>query len=96
MTRIPVPPAVLLARLSGAIVAVRHHDAKAAQELLLGVLAALASVRPRQPVRVACERVEAFAPWDAAIVDTLAEVRSLAIGDAVGADSVECDGRRLR
>ena len=52
MTRIPVPPAVLLSRLSGAIGALRHNDAKAAQELLLGALAVLASVRPMQPERV--------------------------------------------
>ena len=52
MTTHLVPPAALLTRLSGAIVAVRHNDAKAAQELLLGALAVLASVRPEQPVCV--------------------------------------------
>jgi hypothetical protein len=85
-----IDKAAIISRLRGAIVAVEHNDHKAAEELVTGVLEDVVRGRDYDA------RQALLRGMDRETGRTLAEVRALAMGEAVDADSVECDGRSLR
>ena len=65
----------ILPRVHGALVAIEHGDAEAAQSLLAGALAEVASARRGYPVRAVLVRDEAAALVEALDPDTV-EVES--------------------
>ena len=77
-------------RLRGALVALDHNDLEAARSLIVGALEEVARRRGHDA------REAVMRGLDEETRQTLAEVRAMDLGEAVGADSVECDGRRLR